>query len=155
MACIELHHTSNFNAHQILLCIKLCCASNFIGLRVKFCCIVCQTALHCKLCYLVLHYVVFEFYYIALQALLHYIVLRCKFYCAANSLTLLCDFVVLCYEFYCVALHCDFVALCCELYCITWWGLVHCASSFVTLCCEFCFMSNFVDPSFNNLNTHK
>jgi hypothetical protein len=136
MVHIELHHTSNFNTHQILLCIKLCCASSSIGLHIKFCCVVHRVSLHCKLCCatlqtllccVTLHYVWIPLHcigsFIALQTLLCYdVTLLCY---ATNSIVVYYIAILLHY----VA---NSIALRYEVYCIVHQVLLHCIVSFAS-----------------------
>lgn len=142
MACIKFHHASNSSARQALLCIELCWVAHWVLLCCALSRATLQTLLHyianyvapcCIVNFITLHYVqillryiMFEFYCVVLQALLH-CELYCIALCCASSSIALWTLLQLC----CIVLSYDFVVLHCELYCVALQILLRCMLSFV------------------------
>jgi hypothetical protein len=142
MACIKFHHASNSSAHQALLCIELCWVAHRVLLCCALSCATLQTLLHYVANYvapccivnfitlhylqILLHYIMFEFYYVVLQAPLH-----CGLYyitlCCTSSSIALWALLQLC----CIVLGYDFVVLHCELYCVALRILLRCMLNIV------------------------
>lgn len=129
-----------------MFCIELYYTSNFVALR-------------CKLCYIMLHYVLYSATLHSNSTMLHYVRFLLRYTVSFVALRALSHYIVLCYKLYCTVsftitlLHCARLQFCY----VALWILLCYAMNFATLCVEFCYelyyASSFTNLSSNNLHT--